>query len=284
MKGQPTYEELLVANRELQNELKSLKSYTEKENRAGFSVKSRFLSSFSHEIRTPMTAILGFSDLLKENDLSETDRRIYINYICQNSYALLNVMDTIIDLSLLEEKEVKLNEERVFIEDLLYEIYENYNSRIVRTMEKKVVLLLTTPPELDRALIRIDGLRLYRIIDNLVCNTIMQQSGGVIELRMEAPADGWYRISVISEQNEMLAERAKMIFENNEYQDDWQDFLDLTGMAYKFAKGLSKLMGGDAELVLDKCGKMQVSVVLPIEGSSGKKQVQTDKKASKLLN
>ena len=73
MNGDPTYEELLEANRELKQQINSLKGVSE--TGQGLKVKSRFLSSISHEIRTPMNAIMGFSDLLKEKSLSE-------NFMC----------------------------------------------------------------------------------------------------------------------------------------------------------------------------------------------------------
>lgn len=73
-------------------------------------LKSAFLSNMSHEIRTPMNSIIGFSELLEDDELDNNSKRRYIDLIQNNSDKLLNIIDDIIDISKIEANQVIINE------------------------------------------------------------------------------------------------------------------------------------------------------------------------------
>ena len=63
--------------------------------------KSEFLANMSHEIRTPLNAIIGFVDILKEENINEKSLS-YVNIIDKSSNSLLNIIEDILDLSKIE--------------------------------------------------------------------------------------------------------------------------------------------------------------------------------------
>jgi K+-sensing histidine kinase KdpD len=284
MEENPTYEELMSANRKLMQKVQWLEGVYHDHRDAGEQVKTRFLSSISHEIRTPMNAILGFSDLLVNNQLSESDRDEYIYYVTHNSRKLLKVMDNIIDLTLLESSKLELKKEDVFAEDLFRDIYEFYNSKVARTMNYRVALLMTTPTQYGKITVQADGHRLKRIIDNLVNNAITQQIKGVIEMRMDVLEEKRVLFTVMSQKNELLVERAKMIFENNSNTDDWHNQLDSTGLSFKLARDLANAMGGSVSLKEVDEKRIGIAIELPIKHIGYIKKKGSPEHANALLN
>lgn len=284
MEEHPTYDELMAANQKLRDKVAWLEGIYHSHRDAGLQVRSRFLSNITHEIRTPMNAILGFSDLLTNSSLSDSEREEYIGYISHNSKTLLKVMDNIIDLTLLETNNLQMKKEEVFAEDLFREIYEFYNSKVVRGMSYRVALLMSTPTRYNRITVKADGYRLHRIIDNLVNNAITNQNKGVVEMKMDIKEGKQVLFTIISEKNELLEERAKMIFENNGDTDDWHNHLDSTGLAYKLARDLAKAMGGSVGLVQVDEKRIGVRLELPIKSIGNHKSKSTPRNISALLN
>ena len=138
--------------------------------------KSNFLANMSHEIRTPMTAILGFSELLTDPQVDDTERADHLRTIQDNGTHLLAVINDILDFSKIEAG--KLNVEVIEcdpmqvisgVRDLLEE----------RARNKGLHLRLHTRGQLpDR--IFTDPTRLRQVLTNLVGNAIkFTESGSV---------------------------------------------------------------------------------------------------------
>ena len=116
------YNELLEYTRQLEEKVARLEDTLKQFQSDGTRVKTRFLSNISHEIRTPMNAIIGFSHLLGDEDVDGDQRDSYIDHITRNSNSLLNMMDNLIDLTLVETGNLQLKEDEVAIYDLLKEL------------------------------------------------------------------------------------------------------------------------------------------------------------------
>lgn len=81
--------------------------------------KDSFLSQISHELRTPMTSIRAFSEILMAGGLPEPDARRYAGIIHDETIRLTRLLDDLLDLSVLENGQVKLAEAEVSLRDLL---------------------------------------------------------------------------------------------------------------------------------------------------------------------
>ena len=82
--------------------------------------KDAFLSQVSHELRTPMTSIRAFSEILGEGlGLNDVDRAKYAGIIHGETIRLTRLLDDLLDLSVLENGQVKLNIERGNVADLI---------------------------------------------------------------------------------------------------------------------------------------------------------------------
>ena len=142
MSEKPDYNELLAYTKQLEKKVAWLEESLKQFQSDGTRVKTRFLSNISHEIRTPMNAIIGFSHLLGDDEVDGEQREAYIKHITKNSTSLLNMMDNLIDLTLIETGNLQLKEEEVEIYPMLKELYDQYNLDRYRANRERVALLL----------------------------------------------------------------------------------------------------------------------------------------------
>jgi len=143
--------------------------------------KSDFLANMSHEIRTPMTAILGFTDLLLQTDLKETQVQ-HLNKIKNSSDNLLGIINDILDFSKIEAGRLSLELSPIELSAFLEEIV-NLFSEITAT--KKIDIYLFMEPDLPEAIIG-DGLRIRQILINLIGNAVKFTKQGRVVLRVSA--------------------------------------------------------------------------------------------------
>ena len=137
--------------------------------------KTEFLANMSHEIRTPMTAILGYSDLLLNPSLDDSERVSSIQTIRRNGEHLLTIINDILDISKIEAG--KMTVER--IETSPIEILADVHSLMrQKTSEKN----LTFEFEFEGAVpehITTDPTRLRQMLVNLIGNAIKFTETGV---------------------------------------------------------------------------------------------------------
>jgi signal transduction histidine kinase len=178
---------LLEENRRLVDELREQNRHLEQARRAAESAsqaKSRFLANVSHEIRTPMTAILGYSELLREG-IERPDQRQAIDAIERNGSHLVRVINEILDFSSIEAGHFALRSEDVSIPELLQGLRELFGSR---AREKGLSLELRSRPGAPDC-VRTDPVRLRQLLTNLVENSIRYSQRGGVEVEVGARGD-----------------------------------------------------------------------------------------------
>jgi hypothetical protein len=82
-------------------------------------LKSAFLANISHEIRTPLNAVLGFSNLLKDDQITKDETLMYVDMINESSNHLLHVMDNIIEFSFIDSGLVQVHPIEIKTEKLM---------------------------------------------------------------------------------------------------------------------------------------------------------------------
>jgi signal transduction histidine kinase len=140
------------------------------ENRARESdvLKSAFLQNISHEIRTPMNSIVGFADLLKENNIEEGKKSEYLKIINTSSHHLLNIINEILDISMIESGNVEISENEVNLNKLLNDTYEFFQPLV----KKEVTFSLLKGLPDQHSFIQADEVKLKKVISNIINNAM----------------------------------------------------------------------------------------------------------------
>ena len=246
MKGSLPYNELLKYVAKLESKVIQLEKQVEEGKMQSEQLKTGFLSNISHEIRTPMNAILGFSSLLNDQQLSCSKREEYMDHINQSSVKLLNMVDAMIDISLIEGGQLKINIEECRINLLLKDIYHKFNIDRHRSGRNHIALLMNLPVKDDDFLIYTDQYRLHQVITNLLNNAFLFIDKGIIEFGywLENEND---RINffVTDSGKGLLKDKSKVILDNLEKNNNIDQKIDGSlGLGLTLSKGIIKLMGG----------------------------------------
>lgn len=143
-------------------------------------LKSSFLANISHEIRTPLNSVVGFSNLLLANDISNKVKEEYIENINHNSEKLLQIIGDIIDLSRLESSQIEITYEETSLSAIVNEIIDD-SRKVIRRNEKSIILNVKNNFEDSSDLIFTDRVWLKRVLSHLMDNAIKFTLDGSVE-------------------------------------------------------------------------------------------------------
>jgi PAS domain S-box-containing protein len=228
----------------IENELKEARDRAEESDR----LKTSFLANMSHEIRTPMNGIIGFANLLRNSELSQDEKDLYLKHIDHSSKQLLNIIDDIVDISKIESGQLKISNKPVRINETLEEIYSQFFHRIRGDApgEKRVDFKLAKGKKSNDFTIVCDDFRLSQIFNNLIGNALKFTEEGQITfgytLRNNRHIEFFVSDSGIGIPNNKI----RLIFDRFGQVEQKQSRQSSgTGLGLPISKSLVNLMGGE---------------------------------------
>ncbi|WP_044107777.1 sensor histidine kinase [Anaerophaga thermohalophila] len=178
-----TEEELKLKNQLLDNLNKNIskaKQVVDESSR----LKSAFLANLSHEIRTPMNVIMGFTELLSAENMSAEQRRHYIDIIQQNGTRLLHIMDSLIDISRFQAKNIGKEQKAFSLNHIMKQLHNNYLSEISIT-GKPLNLRITLGEPDGKDIVSLDKEATYKVLNHLLDNAVKFTASGYVHFGYE---------------------------------------------------------------------------------------------------
>lgn len=209
-------------------------------------MKSAFLSNISHEIRTPMNSIIGFSNLLASDDLTTDQKDLYLEYINSSSEDLLSFIENLIDMAMIDSRQLAIQEEDCCLNDLFDELYSVFNRERHRKEKHSVALLMEKPAKERDVIIRTDPTRLYQIMSNLISNALKFTEKGIIVMGYDLTDKDMIRFFVKDTGRGLEMNEQRQVFERfvKEPQEKYMDIRGV-GLGLSICKGLVNIMGGE---------------------------------------
>lgn len=201
-------------------------------------MKSAFLANMSHEIRTPLNAIVGFSDLLatQSEDLGVQEKTHFSNVIQENTNALLNLINDVLDLSRIESGHVRMELTLCDVKQLCQTTIES----VEMTCRKPIHFVF----ECDEPSVHFvtDKTRLRQVLVNLLTNAIKFSDKGNITVSLVVDHDDESASFAVTDQGcGIKPEYAEKIFDRFVKLDQ---FTKGTGLGLQICRQIIEILGG----------------------------------------
>ncbi|HJX71015.1 MAG TPA: two-component regulator propeller domain-containing protein, partial [Bacteroidales bacterium] len=242
-------------------------------------LKSAFLSNMCHEIRTPLNAIVGFTDLVANEEFGKDELKHINNIIKTNSNALLQLINDIINISKIEANQVEIHPAEFYINEFLHRLFQTYQTQIISINPEyqnstRLQLYLDITNE-DLKIVS-DPFRIEQILNNLFSNANKFTKSGTIEMgyrimnhksiiRFFMKDSG---IGIAKENIEIVFDRFRKI------EDDKTKLYRGTGLGLSISSNLARLLGGElsVESEIGKGSMFYFDLPLVIAGSKVRSQ------------
>lgn len=232
--------------------------------------KDQFLSTMSHELRTPLNAVVGFSDLLTEEQygpLNDKQKR-YVKHIHAGGHHLLRLINDILDLSKIEAGRLQLSIENVPVQSTFAYVLDT-----IRTLSDKKghTLIDECSPDLT---VRADPTRFRQILMNLLGNAIkFTPDGGKIEVAARQ-LDGMVRVEVRDSGPGIPPDEQHRVFEAFYRMGQTEQGTEGTGLGLAITRRLVELQGGalgiESQPGLGSCFFFTLPMVPRVEKQEGR--------------
>jgi signal transduction histidine kinase/CheY-like chemotaxis protein len=243
--------------------------------------KSKFLANMSHELRTPLNAVIGFSELLGEQEeLSERGTR-YIQNVGDAGRDLLRLINDLLDLARVESGRVELRLETTSVEEMLRPVLESM--RLFAEAER----VTFTVQSIDE-LVTLDSTRVRQILLNLLSNAIkFTPARGTVTLVVTAE-EGALTIEVRDTGVGIAESKQSRVFGVFERLHEDQLRTSGTGLGLALSKTLVELQHGtltfeSAEGVGSTFRVWLPNVVLPEAGGARLLVVEDERSSAELI-
>jgi signal transduction histidine kinase/CheY-like chemotaxis protein len=234
---------------------------------AASQAKSEFLANMSHELRTPMNGLLGMLDLTLDTRL-ESEQREQLETAQRCAYALLALLNDILDLSKIEAGKMMLEQVPFNLHAVVEDCIKSHG---IKAAQKKVSLRFDSSPTDDPGVLG-DPLRVRQIVTNLISNAVKFTDHGSVLVRLKttsrAPGKVDASIEVKDTGGGIPPDKLGQIFEKFTQADSSiTRKYGGTGLGLAITRRLVEMHGGQIRVESELGKGSTFLVTLPFEGA-----------------
>lgn len=172
--------------------------------------KTEIISDVSHEFRTPLTTILGYAELIRDEDLDPGETREFADDIVRDVQRLTRMMENVLDLERLEARATAFRPVSVELPSLLEDEVARWE-----VDEAAADHAVSLSVKIGLPCVLADADRVAQVVRNFLANAVKYSpDGGAIDVRAEPTADGRFvRVSVTDHGIGISTEGQARIFE-----------------------------------------------------------------------
>jgi PAS domain S-box-containing protein len=201
-----------------------------------YKIKDNFLSNISHELRTPLTSVIGYTELMLDEELTEKQKHM-AEIVFRNSNRLSRLIKGLLDSQLIESRNLKLAGERVVINEIIAAVVEDMkNMAAAKNISIKINITDTISVEGDFE-------RLTQVFTNVLENAIKFTITGEINIRGEMD-DQKAHIQISDTGIGIPQDRLEKIFDRFYQVDSLEHKYGGTGLGLWISKNIIEAHGG----------------------------------------
>lgn len=215
--------------------------------------KTNFLANISHELRTPLGAILGFSELIQDSNISAAEKNMFAETIRRNGAQLSRLVDDLLDLSKVEMGKIELEPVDFNLTQIFSEVIQLFSA----PAQKKNIQLNLTIAESLPGRATSDPIRLKQILTNIIGNAIKFTEKGHININaFYEPSGSLLRVDVKDTGRGLTQEEQSRLFKPFSQADaSVTRKYGGTGLGLNLSRKLAQLLGGNLQLLWSQPGK-----------------------------
>ena len=221
-------------------------------------LKADLITNVSHDIKTPLTSIINYVDLIKREKIQDPKIAAYLEVLDQKSQRLKTLTEDLVEASKASSGNMKLEISDINFVELVHQTNGEFEERFA---ERRLELVSGFPE--DGLIIRADGRRLWRVLENLYTNAFkyaMENSRVYVDVKED---DGHVEFTMKNVSEKPLNISPDELTERF-VRGDVARTTEGSGLGLSIAQSLTQLQGGVFSISIDG-DLFKASVIFPLE-------------------